>query len=630
MLLLLMLSFGVWGIGDYVVGGGAYDTAVTIGETELSAEQIRLEFEQDLSVLRQNGMDFSTQEALSMGLLSRTLTRLTEAAALDETARSLGLMVTDDHLAASIRTDPLFMNDTGQFDRGQYRAMLAANRLSEAGYEAQRRLQTIRRTIVEPVFGAIEAPSVVADLQASYQAELRSGQLLTVSAAALPPPAAEPSDEAELQAVYDAQIDAFTEPEFRSLSVITLTPALVADSVLVPEEDLQALYDSRIDDLRIPANRDVSQALFADQATAQAAYDQIQSSAATLQDAADAAGASAVVDMGPVTPEDLPGGLADSVFAQEIGVVGAPVESPLGWHLFLVNSAQAETVPPLDEVRESLTEELSAELSQDALYNLSADLDDAMAAGNSLEEAANSLGLTLIRVPALSITGNTPEGSPAPALAEVSDRIEIINRGFTLAEGEEDLLQETETGFFLVRVDSITPPSAKPLAEVRDQVITLWRADQRSNAALNKAEALADQVIGLGETMTFDAMASEEPAVTLTAIPTVTRLGTLGPGAAEETVVPERPVFEALFALSSRGDSQAISLPNGDAALVVLQEIQPASDDNPMAVAVTQQLSEAYSATIGSAWVESLRNAAGVNYNQAALNAAFSQDGPTH
>src|SRR3546814_7242943 len=101
--------------------------------------------------------------------------------------------------------------------------------------------------------------------------------------------------------------------------------------------------------------------------------------------------------------------------------------------------------------------------------------------------------------------GRVREGALGGGLPEVDEFLPVLDR---TPPGETTSLTETLDGdYFMLRVDSETPAEKKPLAEVRDQVVEMWRAREQARLAEEKAKALADRVRG-GEA--FAAVATAE------------------------------------------------------------------------------------------------------------------------
>ncbi len=146
------------------------------------------------------------------------------------------------------------------------------------------------------------------------------------------------------------------------------------------------------------------------------------------------------------------------VFGLTEGQVSQPVQSPFGWHLFKVTKITPEAVVPLAVVHDDLAKDLALAGARDRLPNLATKLDDELAAGSSLADAAKAVGLEARSLPPVDAKGNDegghrPDGLPAWP--------EFLKVAFETPAGEPSLLEETEAGgYFVLRVDEVRRPGS--------------------------------------------------------------------------------------------------------------------------------------------------------------------------
>src|SRR4029079_15186737 len=69
----------------------------------------------------------------------------------------------------------------------------------------------------------------------------------------------------------------FTQPEYRKVGVLAVTPETVRNEVPINESDVRAAYEASKNQLGTPEKRQVQQISFPDKAAADAAYQKIQS-----------------------------------------------------------------------------------------------------------------------------------------------------------------------------------------------------------------------------------------------------------------------------------------------------------------------------------------------------------------
>lgn len=495
---LLILSFAAWGIGDIFRGRSGGDVVAQVGDTDITKQQFEAEFATELDTLRQRfGPQFSREQARMMGLDGIVLERLVNMQLFQNGAVDMGLMVSDAVIAADIKTTEAFFNTQGQFDRQVYNAVLSRSGLTEDRYVQSLRFGLVREQFLSPIANGTVAPAPLVDALYKRLSETRVLDAVRITHADVGGIDA-PTD-ADLEAFHTDNAARFMAPEYRQLTAVALRLEDVAGTIAVSDAELQAAYDERVAEFSTPESRTLKQILVKTEDDAKRAADLLDQGK-TLEEAAGDVGASlAMANLGDFTRADaqaLSTAIADAAFATPVGGHSQPVKSPLGWHVLVVEAVNAGSVKPLSAVREDLLKGLREDRALNALFGLSNDLDDQLAGGATLEEAAQALNLKLTRIEAVDRSGMTPGGQPA-VLPFAAD---IVATGFTVEEGKDSLMTETQDGqgFFVVRVDGVSPAAVKPLADVREQAQALWMQDQRAQKAAELVQD-AEQRMNAGE-----------------------------------------------------------------------------------------------------------------------------------
>ena len=485
LLLLLVVSFAIWGIGDIFYGSGQNPTVATVGDAEIPANELADAFNRAVANLqRQLGPEFDRERAIQLGVMQQTLQDLVRQRLISLEAQEMGLVVPDDALRTLVTEDPIFQTG-GQFDRSRFDQLLRASGLSEEAYLASLRQQVVRQALTGSIAGPVEAPAQLVDAIYRHRNEKRRGHYVAVPIASItdvPEPTAE-----ELAQFHEAHQAQFTAPEYRSLTFVTLEPEDLLGEIEVGDEEVEAAYQSRIDEFRTPERRTVEQLLAPEAAPLEQAAERI-AAGATLEQVAGEIEEVSVEQLGAVGRGDLPADFEEAIFALAEGEVSQPVQSAFGWHLFRVSKIEPEHTVPFAEAREQLARELALQQANDRLPDFAAQLDDELAAGTELKEAARALGLETVSVPAVDATGKDPEGEPVEALPPWPEFMEVA---LETGAGETSLLEETDAGgYFVVQVDEVTAPRLKPVEEVHDRLLEAWQAQRRRELARERAEEI--------------------------------------------------------------------------------------------------------------------------------------------
>lgn len=479
---LLVLSFLAWGVGDVIRGGlFGHGPAIEVGSTQIAAPEVYAEFKREVE--RMNPMfggKLTADDARKLGFMDRAIESMVTRVLVQEAGRRLGLAATDDTVVARIAADPSFLNDKGEFDRNRFRVALSRAGLNEKEFLRQERSNMVRTQLAEGLSGGVSAPKALVEPLTRYRQERRVAETVILRDDSIPlPPAPEQS---QLEAYYKANGQRFMAPEYRALTVLAVKSSAVAAQVEVTPDMVEEAYQNRRDEFDPTGRLLLSQIVLADQAAADKAAALVKAGK-DLNSVARDVGAK-VVDLGQVTRGDLPDELADAVFAATPGATVGPVKSPLGWHV-----AQAR-VRPIAEVKKQIEAELRNEKANERLGELTTQIEDALGAGTSLEETAARFNLHIAKVPAIDAKGRTPAGKPVADLPRGDSFLDVA---FHTDQGTESQLTQADSeGYFIVRVDSVTPPQPRPLLEIRNEVVAAWQAERRHEMGKERAAKVAD------------------------------------------------------------------------------------------------------------------------------------------
>jgi peptidyl-prolyl cis-trans isomerase D len=494
---LLIISFGVWGIGDVVRERAELKPAITVGKQSISAVEVAEEFRHDTERLSAMfGGKLTRDQARQFGLLQRTIEQMVNRALVDEAASNLGLGVDDESLRRIIATTPAFQNELHVFDKTLYQHVLSRAGFTERQFVKMEKGDIAREQVGQMIGGGLKAPTLMADPLYRYRQETRVAETVTFPIDKMPAPAK--PDDAVLNQFHQGHAALFMSPEMRGLSALIVRTTDVAGDIKVADADVEKAYEIRQGEFQTPETRKIQQVLFEDQAKAKAFIE------ATTRDkdfanAAKNAGVS-VSDLGSVDRKGLPlPALADAAFAAPgTGVVG-PVESPLGWHVLYVSQVTPGKSRQLSDVKAQIVQDLVKDEATNRLYALSTKIEDSIGSGAGIDETATALNLKPLKIPAVDERGNGPDGKPIAVLPSVPG---FLAKAFQTAQGSttEVSALDDNSGYFVLRVDSVSPPAIKPFDLVKSQVLAAWTQEQKEQAARHQAEAAAER-LKKGETL---------------------------------------------------------------------------------------------------------------------------------
>lgn len=498
LLVLLVVSFGVWGVSTSIVTNSA-DAVVTVGDVKVSPSDFRLAYERQVAQLsRQFGTRLSRDQAKAFGVEAQVYSQLVAGATLDQLSQEMNLGLSQDRLAALISEDPAFKGVNGQFDRLTFSSVLRNAGLREQDYINNRSQVAVRSQIVEALSDGYTAPAALTDALRQYRNETRSVDYLLLSNANIDPVKA-PSD-AVLKPWFEEHKTEYRAPEFRKVSYVKLEPADIADPASVTEDELRGEYDRRLASFRTPATRTVEQLAFPSRAEADAAAAKL-AAGTSFDELVTASGKTASdVLLGDFSRDRMPDAkLGDAAFAVAADGQTTPViDGAFGPVILRVTNIKPETVRSFDEVKEELRTELALGNAANEIMSIHDKFEEVRVSGGSMKEAADQTQLKLVVLDAVDARGNDAEGEEIVGIPEKQTLLEEI---FKADVGAETLpVNIGRDGYVWFEVEQITPARDRTLDEARERVVADWTAEQQRNALAAKATDIKSRV-EKGETL---------------------------------------------------------------------------------------------------------------------------------
>ncbi len=605
---LLVLSFAVWGIGDIFLGTTNTDVA-KVGSIPISSFDFERQFRSRVQQLStQTDGVFDTLQARRLGLDQQVLTTMIQTTAFDVASSRLGLTISDEALLESIRNNEVFHGTFGGFSAETYRELLLQNGFTPQTYETSLRRDLARDQFLDVIsFGAV-ASRRLAEAIFTYRSERRVIDYLVI-----PPEAAgqltEPA-RSDLEQYYRNNSTRFTAPEYRSFTYILVEASDFLDQVEVSEENIRAQYDFDNSRFKLPERRTVQVVYF----DSKEAVDQAQ------KDMSDGLSFDELIEsrnlsFNEVTRENvsrsemLDEPVAQTAFQLPLGQTSGAIEGVISWALVRVTNIFPGREQPYEEAREIIRDELAGELATTALFESSAEIEDALAGGATLEEIASTLGIRAVPVRLVSRVGLDVGGKRSAQLVEDDVKTEtVLAEAFRSQVGFEGELRPTEQdGYFVLRVDDVKPPALKPFDEVTTDVREDYFKIKRREKLEQFAKSIAERAKG---GPTFESLANEIGRAVLSTSPGIGRQDndeSLSTQLISDAFAAEVGAY--VYGPASFGESWVVATPR--------EAIKQSLSGNAAEIeSLMEQLGQAIVQDLGDQFYEALKDELGVEVYQ--------------
>lgn len=606
--LFLVLSFAIWGIGDIFRGAGV-STVAQVGSADISIEQFRQFYNDRLQqISRRVGRPITPDQARATGIDRQILNQLIAEVLLDERARQIGLAMSDGEVAAEIRREPAFQGANGQFDQQRFLYLIRQAGFTEQRFVIEQRRTALRRQLASAIDGDLKAPQSAADLANRYENEERSIEFVALNAqnaGDIPAPTPE-----QLAGFFEQRKLLFRAPELRKVLFLTLSPQEIAKTIEVSDADAERYYADHRARYTVPEKRQIQQIAFPNAQEAAAAQAKLAGGMTFEALAAERKIPEKDLDLGLVSKaEMLDPAIAAAAFALKEGEVSAPVTGRFVTAIVRVTKIEPGQATPYAKVEAEIKQAIALDRAKADLARRRDQIEDELAAGQRLDEIGKKLGLPVRIIDAMDRSGHGPKGEPVPDLPK---NVDLVAAAFATSVGvENEPLQIPGGGFVWYEVAGVTPSHERTFDEAKPQVEERWREAEIAKRLDQKAAEIAGRVKAGG-------WVGEIAANGLT-LENANGLKRRGSGPLPPGVIAEvfRTPKDGVASAEGAEPTQRIVF------RVTGVTVPPLDMQSPAAKRLLDTLGTAYSDDLIAQYVAQLQIDFGVKINQTALNQAI-------
>ncbi len=600
LILLLVGSFGIWGVQD-MLRLSSTPTIAKVGSEEVTPEEFQREFNRFLrQMTRDSKAELSTQQAKALGLDREALDRMLTRKALLQKAKDLGLNVSQAQVVDSLKAIPGLADDKGNINAQALQQILQGNELGQDEFLDLVHGDMLREQLMRTLLAGVALPPGLNAALNRFRLERRVAEYVLID----PTRAGEirDPDEATLRKYYTAHAsEKYSTPEFRAVTVVTARTADVASEVQITDDEIKKVYEANKRIYETPEKRTLEQIRFKSEVKAREAKSKLDAGQA-FEAVAQAEGFKPEdVRLGEVSKTDTT--IPAVAFTLPLNTISDPVKGAFGWVILRALSSTPGTLKTFDEAKQEIRDKFVAERAKEKLLERTDDFEDTRGGGATIEEAAKKHKLPILKVEAVDARGNNPAGQPIEGLPGG----DFLHQVFSAEAGADSELAETPDGvYFEFHVDKISPVAKKPFDQVKADVLEDWRAEELEG----RLKKIADDLVKRGnEGQSMASIASSLGVAPLKSDP-LPRYG-------------QTEIFgtDAVAALADAKPGKFFSgaVAHGKSLVVarladILYAPEPA--DAPTRTAYSARLREAFASDLAEQFSNTVRNEVGVTVDE--------------
>ena len=467
LIILLVLAFSVWGIGDifrnYDVG-----TLARIGDREVDSQEFLFRYNREINRISNELERFvSNEEARDSGIDIQILTNLLVEKTLNSSADEMKLRPSDNSLTERLKNTSSFRNAFNQFDKNVFNQVLRQNGITEDLFFSMERDSIAQAQIYRALFENLNISKEFSNLIHRFQNEDRSVDYLVLNTNTENVDPYEINNQ-ELLSYYNSNKDNYKSESKRDFTLLTLLKSEISSLIEVEEEIIKEIYENNLSDYETPEKRTYYVIPFNSSEEVNSALNNFKENT-DINNIIVSRGLSVedVLQSSISLEEGLNEAISNKAFEVDKNILAGPVQGPFGPTLIYVTKIESSLKKTFLEVKEKIEQDYKSEETQDKIYEIYNIIEDQRAAGLTFEEIALENNLKLSQYSSVNDNGSNFSNSDI----DLALRNLIIETIFDSDIGlEMDPLEDQNGNVVFIRVDNIDEETILNFDNVQNEV----------------------------------------------------------------------------------------------------------------------------------------------------------------
>jgi len=467
LIILLVLAFSVWGIGDifrnYDVG-----TLARIGDREVDSQEFLFRYNREINRISNELERFvSNEEARDSGIDIQILTNLLVEKTLNSSADEMKLRPSDNSLTERLKNTSSFRNAFNQFDKNVFNQVLRQNGITEDLFFSMERDSIAQAQIYRALFENLNISKEFSNLIHRFQNEDRSVDYLVLNTNTENVDPYEINNQ-ELLSYYNNNKDNYKSESKRDFTLLTLLKSEISSLIEVEEEIIKEIYENNLSDYETPEKRTYYVIPFNSSEEVNSALNNFKENT-DINNIIVSRGLSVedVLQSSISLEEGLNEAISNKAFEVDKNILAGPVQGPFGPTLIYVTKIESSLKKTFLEVKEKIEQDYKSDETQDKIYEIYNVIEDQRAAGLTFEEIALENNLKLSQYSSVNNNGSNFSNSNI----DLTLRNSIIETIFDSDIGlEMDPLEDQNGNVVFIRVDNIDEETILNFDNVQNEV----------------------------------------------------------------------------------------------------------------------------------------------------------------
>ena len=253
LILLIALSFAVWGIGD-IFTGNSNPTIAEVGNSKIKLNDFNLEYQTVINNLRQNNSQPLPEDFIkSLGIHTSILNNMINNEYINILSKDLGIVASRETVKKNILRNKNFHDQLGVFNKDYFNYFLNRNNISEQELLAISRKKLVNNILIKTIGSNTNVSNVIAENIEKKRDLVRKAEIYEINTTSMI--VKSNITDQDITNHYNEIKSGLLSPEKRNINIIFINKNNIKNDFSVEDAELLNIYKANNNVYNIPEEK---------------------------------------------------------------------------------------------------------------------------------------------------------------------------------------------------------------------------------------------------------------------------------------------------------------------------------------------------------------------------------------
>ncbi len=491
LIILIALSFAIWGIGDIFTPNNNNPTIAKVGNSKIKLNEFQLDYQLIIDRIRQTSQEPITEDFLkALGIHRNVLDGLISKKYINLLSKNLDINIADNYVKKAIINNPIFYDQLGVFNKDYFDYYLNRNNLKEKDIYNITKDALSNDLLIQSISYSEFLPDSVSKSILNKRDIARKSEIYIVDTSSMIMPDKNYTNETILKK-YNAVKNNFLIPETRNIKIITFNYSTYEGDEKVTNKELKKFYEENIQIYENEETRNMYMAQFKEEKEIKKFLEFFNKDKNFFNALKQFKISKEKSFFEKLTYSDLDPRSSDMIFNLQEGEVSEILKTSFGYKIFYLEKINKKTIRSFEDSKNSITQDLLKEKTNEKIYNQANVFYEKFLQSRNFSQSLDALQTKVIEINKLGLNDIERNDQLKKLKLNNTELSKVI---FNLKTNDiSEIIEDEYNNLHYIYLDSINSSTVKSLKAVETDVINMLYNEERKKKAKNIADEFKEE-----------------------------------------------------------------------------------------------------------------------------------------